>query len=118
MTIEHKSSQRTWMRAYRPLPPSVVSAYFRMREENIYLKARLEELEQSVGEGSEDEIMIKDLTKEEAKEEIVKLFKSGRTLYYSDLVKELGIELPMVVEICDELQESNQIEIDAVAAHS
>ena len=48
---------------------------------------------------------VKEITKEKAKEEILQLFKKGDTLYYSDIVKKLNIDLEMVVDICTELQE-------------
>jgi len=45
--------------------------------------------------------MCKDKT--EAKDKIEKLFSGGDTLYYSDIVKKLGIDLRSVVELCSEL---------------
>jgi Mn-dependent DtxR family transcriptional regulator len=56
---------------------------------------------------------IKEITREKAREEILQLFKKGDTLYYSDIVKKLDIDLEMVVDICAELQEQKVIEIDA-----
>ncbi|MCI0439124.1 MAG: hypothetical protein L0177_08335 [Chloroflexi bacterium] len=61
---------------------------------------------------SGDVIVLRTVTKEDAKEEIKKLFRTGETLYYSDISKRLGIELLMVVDICDELMEEGEIEID------
>ena len=57
--------------------------------------------------------MLRDITKEEAKKEIQQLFLNGRTLYYSDIVKELELDLETVVDICNELQENKEIGIDA-----
>lgn len=95
-----------------PLAPTFVMQYFAMKDELKKLKQRLEELEaKNSGEG--EVIMIRDITREDAKREIKQLFKSERTLYYSDIVKELGIELEMVVDICNELQEKKEIEKDA-----
>ena len=56
---------------------------------------------------------VKEITKEKAREEILQLFKKGDTLYYSDIVKKLNIDLEMVVDICTELQKQKIIEIDA-----
>jgi DNA invertase Pin-like site-specific DNA recombinase len=49
------------------------------------------------------------MTREEARNEVKKLFKSGRVLYYSDIAKELKIDLELVVEICQELMEEGEI---------
>ena len=58
-------------------------------------------------------MIIKEITREKAREEILQLFKEGNTLYYSDIVKKLDIDLEMVVDICTELLEQKVIEIDA-----
>ena len=91
-----------------PLPPVDVVTYFSFREELERIKQKLLELE-----SREKVIVLKEITREEAKGEIQQLFASGRTLYYSDIVKELKLDLETVVDICNELQESRQIEVDA-----
>ena len=69
------------------------------------------ELEKELsGEGV---MVVRDITREEAKKEIQQLFASGRTLYYSDIVKELQLDLETVVEICEELRGNKEIDIDA-----
>ena len=50
---------------------------------------------------------------EEATGEIVDLFLTGRTLYYSDIIAQLGLDLRLVVGICDELEASGEIAVDA-----
>ncbi|MFH1651116.1 MAG: hypothetical protein ABID87_03290, partial [Chloroflexota bacterium] len=90
--------------------PRFVIDYFRMQEEILKLRAKLAEYEK--GSSGEVEIMIRDITREEATKEIRQLFKSGRTLYYSDIANELSLDLEMVVNICQELQEKKEIGID------
>jgi len=75
------------------------------------LTRRITELESKVAQ--EKVIVLKELTREDAKEEVRQLFQSGRTLYYSDIVQELGIDLEMVVDICGELEKELEIEVDA-----
>ena len=58
-------------------------------------------------------MIIKEITREKAREEILQLFRTGDTLYYSDIVKKLNIDLEIVVDICTELHEQKVIEIDA-----
>jgi len=82
-----------------------------LHQEVEQIKQRLSELEERVPE--EKVIVLKETSMEEAKEEIRQLFSSGRTLYYSDIAKELGLDLEAVVNICSELQESGEIGIDA-----
>ena len=64
---------------------------------------------------AEDVIVLRSISREKAKQEIVDLFQTGETLYYSDLSHRLGIELPLVVEICQELEAEGEVEVDAGA---
>ena len=94
-----------------PLPPRFVVENALLRDELERVKQQLSELEQKIS--GEKVIMVRNITREEAKQEIRKLFSSGRTLYYSDIVQELKLDLETVVDICNELQENREIAIDA-----
>ena len=59
--------------------------------------------------------MIRDIARKDAIKEIRQLFKSGRTLYYSDIANELSLDLSLVVDICRELQEKKEIGVDEKA---
>lgn len=74
-------------------------------------KQKLAELENRPS--GEEVMVVRDITKEEAKEEIRELFSKGKTLYYSDVVKELGLDLELVVEACNELEREGVIGVDA-----
>lgn len=76
-------------------------------EEFKQIKQRLVELETK-----EKVIVLREITREDAKKEIQRLFESGRTLYYSDIVQELKLDLETVVDICNELQKSKEIAVD------
>ena len=91
-----------------PLPSRVVINHLSLVETLEKLEQRILELEKM-----EKVIVLREITRKEAKEEIKQLFKSGRTLHYSDIVRELGIDLEMVVDICNELMESGAVAIDA-----
>lgn len=81
-----------------------------LRQEVEHIKQRLSELEDRIPE--EKIIVLRQISREEAKQEIRQLFSSGRTLYYSDIAEELRLDLKLVVEICLELQASGEIGID------
>ena len=68
--------------------------------------ARLEE------NSLETVIVLREITKEEAKAEIIDLFANEETLYYSDISERLRIDLEMVVEICRELKAEGAIRVD------
>ena len=93
-----------------PVPMGFVREYISLERKLAQVEQRLAELE-----AKEKVIVLKEITKEEAKEEIRELFTSGRTIYYSDIVMELRLDLETVVDICKELQESGEISIDADA---
>lgn len=97
--------------------PDVKLIYTDVIEENLALKREMAEVKTKLGEiekgmSKEGVIVLRDIPREQAKEEIRQLFKTGRTLYYSDIVKNLGIGLRTVVEICDELKENGEIAVD------
>ena len=54
-------------------------------------------------------IELREVTKDEARAEIIDLFAAGETLYYSDIADRLRLDLEMVVEICHKLQEEDVI---------
>ncbi len=57
-------------------------------------------------------IVPQETSREREKEEIRILFRGNGTLYYSDIVRKLGIGLRTVVEICDELKAAGEIALD------
>ena len=87
-----------------PLPSRFVVESILLHDELERLNQRLLELEERVSR--EKVIVLRDITREEAKQEIRQLFSRGRTLYYSDIDQELKLDLETVVDICNELQES------------
>ena len=94
-----------------PLPPRFLAMqYLAMQEELMRTKKRLAELEGRTN--MEKPVVIRDITREDAKCEIRQLFQSGRTLYYSDIADELALDLEMVVDICREFQGNKEIGID------
>ena len=67
--------------------------------------ARLEE------HSVEKVIDLREVTKGEARAEIIELFASGATLYYSDIADSLRLDLEMVAEICHKLEEEGLIHV-------
>ena len=57
----------------------------------------------------EEVIVLRTISRKQAKREIKELFQSGETLYYSDIAERLRIDLPLVVEICQELGSEGEI---------
>jgi hypothetical protein len=89
-----------------------------LRNENLTLRdaiRRIEERLTSIEASllSEKVIILREISREEAKNEIKKLFSAGKTLYYSDIAQQLGLDLELVVDICNELQKQGDIKIDA-----
>ena len=88
----------------------------RLLAENYALKERVRAIEErltniEVAVPKEKVVILRELTKEEAEKEIVKLFSERETVYYSDIAERLGIDLKFVVEICNELQNRGEIEV-------
>ena len=84
--------------------------------ENLLLKETLKSLEGKVSmlerKMTKERVMVlRDVPREQAKQEVRELFKTGRVLYYSDVVEELRLDLRSVVEICTELKEGGELAI-------
>ncbi len=60
-------------------------------------------------------IMLRSIDREEAKREISEVFETGATLYYSDIAARLSLDLSLVVELCQELINEGEVEVDANA---
>lgn len=95
---------------YIPSGIEAESEIIGLREELAKVNGKLIELEKRVPQ--EDIIILRDISKEQARSEIRNLFQSGRTLYYSDIADELCLDLELVVNVCNELLESKEIHID------
>ena len=89
-----------------PLPTWFIMKHLSLQEELKQAKLRLLELESRIS--GEEVIVLREITREEAKQEIRQLFQSGRTLYYSDIAEELKLDLKLVVDICREFQENKE----------
>ncbi|MGB2842442.1 MAG: hypothetical protein WBC40_08220 [Halobacteriota archaeon] len=74
---------------------------------------RINELieKQNIKEGgaTEEVIMLRSISREQAKEEIVELFDKSDKLYYSDIVEALKLDLEEVVEIVEELKAEGEV---------
>ncbi|GEM_PF-5158683 len=87
----------------------------KLRNENARLKGTIEKrltaLEQAVEEltASEQVVVLRTISREEAKDEIKELFADGGALYYSDIARQLQLDLPLVVELCHELEEEGEV---------
>ena len=111
---EHEADSGPDGGMHLPSPSAEVPTAFQQLKDRVAaLEAEVAELRASLTD--EEVIELRTITREDAKQEILDLFQSGETLYYSDLAKGLRIDLPLVVEICQELGKEGEIEVDADA---
>jgi hypothetical protein len=85
-----------------------------VRKEIQNSRARIEALEKEIkvlrdSMPVEEVIVLRTVSKDEAKREVLELFQAGGTFFYSDIAERLRLDLPMVVEICQELEEEGEI---------
>ena len=55
-------------------------------------------------------VVLRSIPREQARDEILAAFQSGETLFYSDIVHRLALDIGEVVEICAELERDGRIE--------
>jgi hypothetical protein len=73
------------------------------------LEERIKSLENALPK--EKIVILREIPMEKAEKEILELFSKGQTLYYSDIAEQLGLDLKLVVEICNKLQTEGKIEV-------
>jgi len=108
MQVAINMSSSTWSSAVNFL--SLTAENISLRKEVEQIKQKLAELEERMPK--EKVIVLREISREQAKQEIQRLFSSGRTLYYSDIAEELSLALELVVDICQELQDSGEVTVD------
>ncbi len=76
---------------------------------------RIDLLEQRIIESegsdakSEEIVLLRSISREKAKEEIMKLLDKSDKLYYSDIANALRLDLKEVVEIIEELEAEGKV---------
>jgi hypothetical protein len=89
--------------------------YSLLQKENLALKRAVKKIEKRLAslEASipvQKTIVLREISKEQAKIEIQDLFSRGDILYYSDIAEKLRIDLSMAVDLCNEMQTEGVIE--------
>lgn len=77
---------------------------------NTKLVGEIKKLVEHIGSyQTESTVVLKSIDRKQAMKEIEDLFKTGQTLYYSDIAERLGLDLELVVDICNELEDKGII---------
>jgi hypothetical protein len=87
-----------------------------LEQETYALRQRIQKIEERLATieaiiPKEKVVVLREISKKEAGKEILALFATGQTLYYSDIAEQLRLDLKLVVEICNELQRRKEIEV-------
>jgi hypothetical protein len=78
-------------------------------QQNELLEDRIKNIEARIPK--QKTIILREISREDAKSEIEELFIRGDILYYSDIAEKLRIDLELVVEICDELGKEGKVKV-------
>jgi hypothetical protein len=85
----------------------------RLKKQVAILSARVAELERELESArnteSDNIIVLRDITKEQARKEILEAFKVREPLDYVDLADTLTLDLSLILEVCDDLMEEGVI---------
>lgn len=118
---EKKRTKKIQSAAETPASNSSLSSVADMPSELSEIKARVVKLEEKLeyleaSNGAEKEVIVlRTIDRDQAKQEILDLFESGETFYFSDIVERLRLDLPVVTELCRELIKEGELEVDADA---
>jgi len=88
------------------LTQEVEELYEKVRNLESTLPSLMEASQRGVAERV---IVLRTLTKERAKQEILQLFQDGNVHDYGDISERLSLDLQLVVEICNELEREGRI---------
>ena len=79
----------------------------RLKKQVAILSARVAELEREAEAAkdleSDNVIVLRDITKEQARKEILDAFAADEPLDHADLAEDLRLEISLVFEVCNEL---------------
>ncbi|MBI2850269.1 MAG: hypothetical protein HYX80_04400 [Chloroflexi bacterium] len=99
-----------------PDPTKAKRGQAQLKTENSFLREQIKAIEKRLANlettlPKEKLVILREVSKEEAKKDILQLFSKGNTMYYSDIAEQLRLDLKTVVEICNELQNRGEIEV-------
>ena len=101
------------LKSYRSSESALLEEVNHLKELVASLTTRLTELEREVettkAAQPDDVIVIREISKEQARNEIIKSFASGEPLDQADLADALSLEISLVVEVCNELIEEGVV---------
>jgi hypothetical protein len=81
---------------------------WRRYEERINrLEMRVRALEKAAPESRT--VILRTIPEDEARHEIAALFEEGKELFYSDVAERLGLDLALVVRLCEQLAAEGRI---------
>jgi hypothetical protein len=80
-----------------------------LREKVKALEDQVAHLATATPSMQEPVIILRSITREEARSEIARLFQASDILDYGDIAEKLQIDLPLVVDICNELEREGLI---------
>ena len=101
------------LKSYRRSETALLKEVNHLKELVTSLTTRLAELEQEVettkAAQPDDIIVIREISKEQARKEIIKSFEAGQPLDQADLADMLSLEISLVIEVCNELIEEGVV---------
>lgn len=121
VVVNTKSQLAYWVSGFSVRPTE--SPYQTLIQENAMLRLECDKLSVMLNDivqrlrlleniPSEEEIVIlREISREDAKSEIGALFSLGEVKYYSDVARELRLDLELVVDLCNELISEGEIEV-------
>lgn len=103
-----------------PSTPSITASSFDLESRVHTLEARvaglekdLEQLKQTALQPEGDVVVLRTVSREGAKREILGLFQRGEALDQAEVAQRLSLELMLVVDLCEELVKEGLVEYAA-----
>ena len=89
----------------------IESALLPIQRKLDLIENQLNAISRLINQEVEEAIILRDISREQAKTEIDELFRNTtESLYFSDIMEQLGIDLELVVSVCNELLDEGKIE--------
>lgn len=119
-SVDADATQYIEQRIAEIISEAIKSALRPIQRRLDLIESQLSEISELISQDKDEEtIILRDVSFNQAREEIEELFRNTTdNLYFSSIMEQLRIDLELVVSVCNELLDEGKIEYGDEGAHT
>ena len=119
-SVDAVATQYIEQRIAEIVSEAIKSALHPIQRKLDLIESQLSEILELISQDKDEEtIILRDISFNQAREEIEELFRNTTdNLYFSDIMEQLRIDLELVVSVCNELLDEGKIEYGDEGVHT